>query len=134
VCFDGLVLVRVIAAAVLFVLALFFAASISAGVYMMRDPEYSCMANSPGFRENDLPHGTHAVRISGENSFFPLGVRCMLTANDGSTAVTEPGWRLTIYAGASLTALVAALIMVGRAKRARRFKREIGTLSKDAIG
>jgi hypothetical protein len=119
VCFDDQVWVRGLAAAVLFVLALFLGASVAAAMYTMRDPGYSCIANSPAFRENDLPQGTHVVKASGEFSRFPLGVRCMLTANDGSTALTEPGWLLTVFGGASITAFVAALVTVGCATRAR---------------
>ena len=118
-CSDDLVWVRIIAAAILFALALFFALPVAGTVYSMRQAEYECVAGSPAFRENDLPQGTHVVRASGEFSRFPLGVRCTLIADDGSTAVTEPGWLLTVYAGASLTALVSALVMVGCATRGR---------------
>jgi hypothetical protein len=122
VCLDDLVWVRGLAAAVLFVLALFFAAPVAGTVYSMRQAAYECVAGSPAFRKNDLPQGTRIVGAAGEISLFPLGIRCMLTANDGSTAVTEPGWLQTAFAGASLTALAAASIILSRAKRARRFK------------
>jgi hypothetical protein len=115
VCFDGLMWVRAIAAALLFVLALIFAAPVAGTVYSMRQAAYECIAGSPAFRKNDVPQGTQIVGAAGEISQFPLGIRCILTANDGSTAVTEPGWVVTVYTGASLTALAAASIMVDRA-------------------
>ena len=71
---------------------------------------------SEGFCRPD--HGVAGAVESEERTWWPLGERCRLELSDGTVRVREPGWSLTSFLAAWVTAVaVGAAAPSGSARR-----------------
>jgi hypothetical protein len=79
--------------------------------FNIRNPSYACSMNQP-------PEATsNEAPITGEISWFPLGIECTFQDAGGTLFVTQPSWGLTVAAVAGLGGLVCAVTLVIRSIR-----------------
>ena len=96
------------AIAVLCAFSLLTGISVAAGVFLVRDPSYSCLVDV-------LPSVSASVDvafpISGEISTFPIGLQCSYTSTTGIRTIVHPDGWLTALAGVSVVSLLGACVL-----------------------
>jgi hypothetical protein len=94
----------------LILLACLAGVSAALGVYQLRDADYFCAVDSIG-RGTALVGGAEVTEARGEFKILPLGAECTFVAADGTVAVMEPGWILTVLAAGAVISGLAAIAL-----------------------